>query len=278
MKKISLILAVCMLMLALSACTQPAPTTPAQPAAAQDNSLQLVKDKGKLIIGLDDTFAPMGFRDEANNLIGFDIDLATEVCAVLGVEAVFQPIDWNAKDMELNGNKIDCIWNGMSITAERQESMSLTRGYLDNRISIMSNKDITITSKEELANYNIGTQAESSALEVITNDGIYDSIKDKLSEYRSYDEVIMDMQAGRIDVMIVDEVLGQYKQTVMGDIFNVSDVHFGEDLYAVGFRKNDAALTQAVEDAINQVIKSGKAAEISEKWFGKDIVIPPSEG
>ena len=77
-----------------------------------------IEDKGELVIGLDDTFAPMGFRDEAGELVGFDIDLAGAVAEELGVAVKFQPIDWDAKEMELSSKRIDCIWNGMSATPE----------------------------------------------------------------------------------------------------------------------------------------------------------------
>ena len=101
-----------------------------------DGDWDYVKENGKLVIGLDDTFAPMGFRDENNDLVGFDIDLAKAVCKELGVEAEFKPIDWNSKEAELKSKKIDCIWNGMSATPDRQESMSLSKKYLANRISL----------------------------------------------------------------------------------------------------------------------------------------------
>ncbi len=236
-------------------------------------SLEDIKAKGQLVIGLDDTFAPMGFRDESGELVGFDIDLATAVCEELGVEAVFQPINWSAKEMELSTGKVDCLWNGLSITPERQETMSMTNAYLNNKIIVMTNEGVTLSSKEDLANYNLGVQAESSALEVVMADEVYDAIKDKITEYDTYDQVIMDMQAGRIDAMIVDEVLGQYKNTQLGGIFGVASFDFGDDLYAIGFRKSDIELTEAVNDAIAACIESGKAAEISEKWFGADIVI-----
>ena len=215
----------------------------------------------------------MGFRDENNDLVGFDIDLATAVCEELGVKAVFQPIDWKAKEMELSTGKIDCVWNGMSITPERQQTMSLSDPYLNNKIIVMTNQGVEIADKEDLANYKLGTQADSSALEVIKADSVYDAIKDQLTEYDTYDQVIMDMQAGRLDAMIVDEVLGQYKNTQMDNAFGVASFDFGDDLYAIGFRKGDTELTQAVNDAIAACIENGKAAEVSEKWFGADIMV-----
>ncbi len=236
-------------------------------------SLEDIKAKGQLVIGLDDTFAPMGFRDADGNLVGFDIDLATAVCAELGVEPVFQPIKWSAKEMELSTGKVDCLWNGLSSTPERQETLSMSDAYLNNKIIVMTNKGVEIATKEDLANYNIGVQAESSALEVVQADDVYESIKDKITEYDTYDQVVMDMQAGRLDAMIVDEVLGQYKNTQLGDIFEVAPFDFGDDLYAIGFRKSDTELTGAVNDALAACIENGKAAEISEKWFGEDIVL-----
>lgn len=149
----------------------------------------------------------------------------------------------------------------------------MTNAYLNNKIIVMTNEGVTLASKEDLANYNIGVQAESSSLEVVMADEVYDTIKDKITEYDTYDQVIMDMQAGRIDAMIVDEVLGQYKNTKLGGIFGVAPFDFGDDLYAIGFRKSDTELTEAVNNAISACIESGKAAEISEKWFGEDIVI-----
>lgn len=232
-----------------------------------------IQAKGELVIGLDDTFAPMGFRETDGTLVGFDIDLATAVCEILGVTPVFQPIDWNAKEMELATGNIDCIWNGMSATAERQEIMSLSQAYLNNKIIVMTNEGITIASKEDLANYNIGIQSSSAALEAVQADEVYDSIKDKIVEYPTYDEVILDMNTGRIDCMVIDEVYGNYKNAKIDNKFGTATFDFGDDLYAVGFRKGDTELTEAVNGALNTLIENGKAAEISTVWFGKDIVL-----
>lgn len=259
---------------------------PAAPDAGKDNgagnagsekayatSLADIKAKGELVIGLDDTFAPMGFRDESGNLVGFDIDLAGAVCEELGVKAKFQPISWDAKEMELSTGRIDCIWNGMSITEERKESMALTDPYLNNKIVVMTKSGIEIADKADLANFNIGIQAKSAALEVVQADDCYDSIKDKIMEYPTYDEVIMDMNAGRLDCMIVDEVLGFYKNSKMNNAFGVAEFNFGDDFYGIGFRKGDTELRDAVQNAIATTIENGKAAEVSTKWFGNNVVM-----
>lgn len=233
-----------------------------------------IQDKEELIVGLDDTFAPMGFRDEANELVGFDIDLANAVAEKLGVKVTFQPIDWDAKEMELKSKRIDCIWNGMSATEERQQSMALTDKYLNNRIVVFAKDDsIKISTVEDLAKYNIGTQAASSALEVMAVNEAYSSFADKVSEYRNYDEAIMDMKAGRIDAIVVDEVLGEYKNSKMDPKMVLCDYSFGDDYYAIGCRQGETDVADKITDAIGELIKDGTATEISNKWFGRNIVI-----
>jgi ABC-type amino acid transport/signal transduction systems, periplasmic component/domain len=242
--------------------------------SSSDGSWSYVKDNGELIIGLDDTFAPMGFRDNDGKLVGFDIDMARAVCKELGVKAKFQPIDWDAKEMELKSKNIDCIWNGMSATKERQEKMSLSKKYLNNKIVIMTtDKNVSIKSASDLKKYKIGTQKDSSALEMMKADSKYDSFKDNITEYDTYDEAILALKAGRVDCISIDQVLGNYKNTKMDNALITCDYNFGNDFYAIGFRKSDVELTNKVNDALQTLIDNGTAAKISKKWFGKDIVI-----
>ncbi len=233
-----------------------------------------IKNKGKLVVGLDDTFAPMGFRDEGGNLVGFDIDLANAVGEVLGIDIEFKPIDWNSKEMELSSKNIDCIWNGMSVNDKRQESMSLTNKYLNNRIVIMTLKDdVKVASAVDLANYNIGTQTGSAALEKMEKNKDAASYKDKIKQYPTYDEAILDMEAGRIDCIVVDEVLGEYKNSKRETKLSLCEYNFGDDFYAIGCRKADTGVSDKINEALAELIKNGKAAEISNKWFGKNVVI-----
>jgi polar amino acid transport system substrate-binding protein len=235
---------------------------------------EYVKDNGELVIGLDDTFAPMGFRDKNDKLVGFDIDLARAVCKEMGVKATFKSIDWDAKESELNSKKIDCIWNGMSATEERQKNMSLSNKYLNNKIIIMSlKKDVNVKSVNDLKDRKIGTQAGSAALEAMEGSKDYSSFKDNVKTYKSYDNAILDMKAGRLDCIVIDEVLGEYKNNNMKETLYVSDYNFGDDFYAVGFRKDDKELTKKANEALKATIDDGTAAKISKKWFGKDIVV-----
>lgn len=242
--------------------------------AAADTSWEDMQAKGELIVGLDDTFAPMGFRDEENNLVGFDIDLANAVGKELGIKVKFQPINWDSKELELTSKNVDCLWNGMSATPERIEKMSLSNKYLNNKIVIMAlKKDVKVATAEDLANYNIGTQADSAALETMEADAAYDTFKDNVTEYKTYDQALMDMQTGRVDCIVVDQVLGEYKNSKLEEKMSVCDYDFGDDFYAIGFRKEDKALTDKVNEAIKATIDNGEAEKISKKWFDKNIVI-----
>lgn len=275
-KKLLLSLATMLMlsMLILTGCGGSSEDAEKESAAADLTDWEYIENQGELIVGLDDTFAPMGFRDENDELVGFDIDLANAVGKELGVKVTFKPIDWDAKELELSSKKIDCIWNGMSINPEREEAMSLSSKYLNNKIIVMTmDKKVQINKAEDLAKYNIATQADSAALDVLKKNKAYDTYKDKISDYKSYDEALLDMKAGRMDCVVIDQVLGEYKSTKMKDKLYVCKYDFGDDFYVIGFRKEDTKLTEKVNDAIKSLVDSKEAGKISEKWFGKDIVI-----
>lgn len=234
---------------------------------------------GKLVVGLDDTFAPMGFRTPAGELTGFDIDLARAVGKQLGVEVVFQPVEWSAKELELATKNVDCLWNGMSRTPEREKGMTLSQDYLNNRLVVMTNPGVDVKTLDDLKGLQIGTQAASSSLDVVKKSSVYADIQDNLHEYATYDECILDMRAGRLDAMVADEVLGQYKNNNLNAALIISPVNFGDDFYVIGFRREadnavNEALCKAAEGAIKNIVASGEGAEISKKWFGADLMLP----
>lgn len=231
--------------------------------------------KDKIVVGLDDTFAPMGFRDEKGDLVGFDIDLANAVGEQLGMDVEFKPIDWDAKEMELKSGNIDCVWNGMSITPERKEKMTLSDKYLNNKIVLMSlaKSDIDVTDAKQLADLKIGTQADSSALKMLQENKAYDSYKDNIKEYDTYDTAIMDLKAGRVDVIAVDQVLGEYTNNNLGGEMKECTYSLGDDYYVIGFAKDNTDLRDKVNDAIKTLVDNGTAEKISKDWFGKNIVV-----
>lgn len=237
--------------------------------------------KETLVVGLDDTFAPMGFRNSDGDLIGFDIDLATAVAEELGMNVEFKPIDWEGKEATLKSGTVDCLWNGMSVTPERIENMALTHKYLKNKIVLMTlaSSDLDVTSADQLKDLRIGTQGESSALEMLQKNEQYESFKDNISEYGKYDAAIMDLKAGRLDVIAVDQVLAIYTNENLGGEMKECTYSLGDDFYAIGFASDNTELRDKVNGALKALIDNGKAAEISEKWFDSNIVVcEPVEG
>jgi ABC-type amino acid transport substrate-binding protein len=174
-----------------------------------DDSLDKILDKGKLIVGLDDSFPPMGFRDDKNNIVGYDIDLAKEVAKRMDVELVLQPIDWDSKELELQSGKIDCIWNGMTITEERVEAMYFVKPYIANRQIVIVGENSDIKTKADLNGKKIGLQKGSSALNAVKADDVYSKIGE-IIEYQNNVDAFNDLKVGRIDALVVDEVAGIY--------------------------------------------------------------------
>jgi ABC-type amino acid transport substrate-binding protein len=178
--------------------------------AADDNSLQYIKDKGNMIVGLDDSFPPMGFRDEKGEIAGFDIDLAKAVGEKLGVEVVFQPIDWNAKELELSQKRIDMIWNGMTITDERIETMCFGKPYIANRQVVITSADSGITDLKGLAGKKVGVQRGSSAVEAINSKPEIAETFGELVEFDQNLNAFLDLKSGRVDAVVMDVIVGRY--------------------------------------------------------------------
>lgn len=179
---------------------------------ASDDSWEYIKSKGTIIMGLDDAVPPMGFRDEdTNEIVGVDVDLAQEVAKRLGVELRLEPIDWNTKEASLDTKKIDIIWNGLTVTPERQEQMLFSASYLDNTQAIAVMQGSEITSKADLAGKKIGVQAGSSALESMEKDAIFAEIgEENIQEYDTMLTALMDLKIGRIDAVVADETVVRY--------------------------------------------------------------------
>lgn len=233
-----------------------------------------LEDRGSIIVGLDDTFVPMGFRDNNGNLTGFDVDMATEAVKRLGLELVLQPIDWNLKEQELDSGNIDLIWNGYSITKARQEKVNFTKVYLDNKQIIVTLADSDIDLKADLEARVVATQNSSSSLEAIEKSGELDKFKNgEAILFDTYNEAFMDLEAGRVDAVVADEVLARYYIAERGEEkYKVVDGDFGDEEYGVGVRKSDTTLLDKLNAVLDDMKKDGSAAKISEKWFGKNIV------
>jgi len=241
-----------------------------------DKSLEYILGKGELILGLDDAFPPMGFRDDSDNIVGFDIDLATAVCEKLGVELVLQPIKWEAKEHELNTKSIDCIWNGFSVTPDRMESVTFSIPYMENTIAIVVVKDSGITSEKDLAGKRLAVQGGSSAEEALYKDEnkeFRESLGEINASFKDYVTALMDLETGNSDAVLMDSVVAAYMINETGKNFEILDYSLVAEKYAVGFRKGEEALAEAINEALRELKADGTVEKISTKWFGSDITI-----
>jgi len=225
-----------------------------------------------IVIGLDDNFPPMGFRDDKNELVGFDIDLAKEAGKRLGLEVSFKPIDWSAKESELNGKRIDVLWNGLTITEERKANILFTKPYLENRQIIVVTEKSPVTSKAQLAGKVVGVQDGSSAVEAIQKDEAAAKSIKEIKKFGDNVTALMDLSAGRLDALVVDEIVGRYYTGKKPGEYRVLNEHFGTEDYGVGTRKGDTELAAKLDKALDDMKMDGTAAKISTAWFGKDIV------
>lgn len=229
------------------------------------------KKEDALVIGVDDTFAPMGFRDENNELVGFDIDLASEMAKKMDVEVKFQPIDWSMKETELNAGNIDLIWNGYTITDKRKEQVNFSDAYLNNKQVIVVLSDSNIKNKDDLKNKMISLQKESSALDAVNADeNFVKLLKDKPVEFDTNIECFMDLEAKRSDAIVCDEVLARYVIKQRGEEnYKVLEDNFGDEEYGIGVRKEDKELLAQLNKALKECKDDGTYQSIYNKWFAE---------
>ncbi|NLB88383.1 MAG: amino acid ABC transporter substrate-binding protein [Syntrophomonadaceae bacterium] len=270
-RKLALILILCLsLGIFAVGCSSSEPGV--QAPAGEDTSWEDIQAKGYFVVGLDDAFPPMGFREEGtNDIIGFDIDLAKEAAKRLGVDVQFQPVVWDTVIEELNGGKIDVIWNGLTITEERKEKIAFTDPYVEDKQIIVVQKSSDIATKADLADKVVGIQAGSSAMKAVQKDAAtYESIGEFV-EFGSNDEALLDLATGRLDAVVVDEVVGRYYIAKKPDDYKVLEEHFGLEEFGVGLRKNDTSFLAELQKVLDEMKADGTMTEVSNKWFGEDI-------
>lgn len=240
-----------------------------------DDSWTIVEERGYLLIGLDDTFAPMGFRDESNQIVGYDIDLGNAVGEKLGIEMRWVPCEWDGITLSLNNGDIDAIWNGLSITEERSQQIDFSAPYMDDDQIIVVAADSEINTKADLAGKVLGLQLGSSSENAVANDPDTESSLAEIKKYSSFAECLLDLANGRIDAVCVDSVFFYYYDATSQTDFEyrVLEENFGHEPLAIGFRKGDDALQAKIEEAFNEIKADGTASEICIKWFGEDLVV-----
>jgi polar amino acid transport system substrate-binding protein len=230
------------------------------------------QDKKTLVIGVDDTFAPMGFRDKNNNLVGFDIDYAKAAAKKMGTTVKFQPIDWSTKEAELSSGRIDLIWNGYTITDDRKKKVLFTKPYLKNSQVIVTRADSNISKLDDITGKVVGLQSQSSAADALNSNPIKSKIK-TVTEYKTNDLALTDLKNGRLDAVVIDEVVINYYMAIQKNSYKVLGDSLAPEEYGVGVKKGNETLLNKLQKALDEMNQDGSAAKISEKWFGANKVL-----
>lgn len=239
---------------------------------SDDTSLNDIKSKGKLVLGFDEAFPPMGYRNEDQELVGFDLDVAKEVCDRMGVELVLQPIDWDSKDLELKTKNIDCIWNGFTYTTERGENYECSIPYMKNTQVAVTLSTSDATSLEDLAGKTVVIQSGSSAEQAVNdNKEFKDSLKELVTVSDNI-KALMDLKINASDAVVMDEIVARY-YIAKDSSYKILDETLADEEYVVGFRKGDVSLSEEVNKQLREMKADGTLGEISENWFGEDMTI-----
>ena len=229
----------------------------------------------KLIVGVDDDFPPMAFRDEQGNIIGFDVDLAKEAARRMNANIEFKPIEWSRKREAITSGKVDMIWNGLDISDERKEYMIFTKPYMDDRqvILVMKDSELAIYSEYDLAGKIVGTQAGSTSEDYINgNPKLEDSLREH-KIYSKFNDVLEALKSGEVDVVICDELIARYEMSKHPVRVKLVDIKIGSTMEtAIGFRKDNVQLRDEVQKVFDDMVRDGTAKKISEEWFGADLI------
>lgn len=218
-------------------------------------------------VGFDAEYPPYGYRTEDGDYTGFDLDLAAEVCARNGWELIKQPVDWNAKDMELNSGAIDCIWNGFTMTG-RESEYTFSEPYVDNSIVYVVRADSDIQTEADLAGKHVITQAGSSALTALQDESKADVVATfaSLDEIADYNTAFMNLEAGTNDAIAVDIGVAQYQLATKSDKFRMLEEPLSTEQYAIGFKLGNEELRDQVQATLNEMVEDGTFMEVASKY------------
>ena len=272
MKKILAMMAAAAMLLTMTACgTAPASKPDSASTAQTESDLAYIKDKGKLVIGYT-LFSPMNFKDDNNELTGFETEFGKLVCEKLGVTPEFQEIDWDSKEIELNSKNIDCIWNGMTITEERQENMSISTPYMENR-QVMIVKAANVEKyMNSVDGANVVAEKGSTGEELVEADEFFANCK--YTALDSQAKGLMEVEAGTSDVVIGDYVMACGSVGEGTDYKDLAfiDKNFENQNYGIAFRKG-SDVTAEVNKAIQELADEGKLQELAAKYKLDDLLL-----
>ena len=232
-------------------------------STAADSDLAYIKDKGQMVIGYT-VYAPMNYTDDEGNFTGFDTELATAVCEKLGVEPVFQEINWETKVVELDAKTIDCIWNGMTLPDDIMANTACTQPYAKNAQVIVMKKDASYTGTADLVGASIAYEAGSAGQDTIEADE--NLSQGDLIPKTVQADCLPEVEAGSCQACVLDLTLAN---AMIGEGTSYADLEIKDELnveeYGVAFRKgSDAA--EAVNAAFDELKADGTMQSLADKY------------
>lgn len=228
-------------------------------------------NRTKLTVGFDAEFPPYGYKDDNGEYVGFDLDLAEEVCKRNSWELVKQPIDWDSKDMELSSGSIDCIWNGFTING-LEKKYTWSTAYVQNSQVIVVKSDSNINKLSDLSGKIVVVQADSSALAAFTGEDATEENKSlcksfsTLQQVSDYNNAFMNLEAGSVDAICIDIGVASYQVEKRGNSFRMLDEIVSKEQYGIGFKLGNTSLRDSVQASLNEMLEDGTFAKIAEKW------------
>ena len=237
-------------------------------------------DDNTFVVGFDASFPPYGYRDDNGEYVGFDLDLAAEVCERNDWELVKQPIDWDARDFELSSGAIDCIWNGFTING-REDGYTWSEPYVDNSQVCAVAAESSIEAKTDLAGKVVAVQKDSSALAALNDEekaeniALRDSFAE-LIEYADYNTAFMDLEQGAVDAVAIDIGVAKYQIESREEgaflMLEGDENMLATEQYGVGFLLGNEALRDKVQKTLDEMAEDGTFMEIAKQWGLEDSV------
>lgn len=243
---------------------------------AADSDWAKIESNGTMKIGIT-YFEPMNYFDDNGELTGFETEFATAVCEKLGVTPEFVEINWDSKIMELQAQTIDCIWNGMTITPELQEALTISDPYIKNYqvVVIRSDNADVYTSTADLVGKTVEAEAGSAGEAAIIGEGADKSLKQ--AEYISaakQTDTLLEVKTGAADAAVLDFVLAgaMVGQGDYSDLMIIPDLQLSVEEYGVGFRK-DSDAAEKVNEAMQALIEDGTLNTLAEKYDLAELLL-----
>ncbi len=228
-------------------------------------------------VGFDPDFPPYGFKDtETGEYVGFDLDLAQSVCNRLGWTLIKKPINWDAKDAELNSGAIDCIWNGFTING-RENQYTWTKPYVDNSQVVLVKANSPIQTLADLAGKIVAAQTDTPVLKALQPEGDKEELGKTFKQIvvtPNYNNAVMELESGAVDAVALDIGVAKDKLAKEAGKFRMLDEIIIKEQYGVGFKLGNELLRNQIQSILEKMAYDGTAEEISQKWFdGQNVFI-----